>query len=294
MTTSIFPEEGNWYKGNMHMHTTRSDGRVSPDVARQIYKDAGYDFIAITDHWKASVNIEAQDGFLELAGAEYDTGDMVTKPIHHIVGVGMTEPVDLALYHMHPVEDIIDKVRQAGGIAIYAHPAWSLMDPWDITKLKGIVAAEVWNSVSDTPSGNGRRADSSQYFDLWGTRGIYIPAMAADDSHQYRGEETVGFTMVKAAELTRQAILDAIVKGHFYASQGPRIISITRTDNRIHLCCSDAAEAYFVSNNIWSDQRVQDVRGGEAWYDFNSIDTYVRIELRDEEGRMAWSSPIRK
>ena len=31
-------EEGKWYKGNLHMHTTCSDGHLSPEEAILIYK----------------------------------------------------------------------------------------------------------------------------------------------------------------------------------------------------------------------------------------------------------------
>ena len=41
-----------WYKVGLHIHTTLSDGRKSPEEVVQIYKNAGYDAIAITDHWK--------------------------------------------------------------------------------------------------------------------------------------------------------------------------------------------------------------------------------------------------
>ena len=46
----ILENRGNWYKGNLHMHTTVSDGALDPVEAINIYREAGYDFIAITDH----------------------------------------------------------------------------------------------------------------------------------------------------------------------------------------------------------------------------------------------------
>ena len=42
-----------WFKGNTHIHTTRSDGGKSPEVA-ELYAGAGYDFLFRTDHWVAS------------------------------------------------------------------------------------------------------------------------------------------------------------------------------------------------------------------------------------------------
>ena len=49
---SKFPPLGasRWYKGMLHSHTLWSDGYVLPEQAVKVYKDAGYDFLSITDH----------------------------------------------------------------------------------------------------------------------------------------------------------------------------------------------------------------------------------------------------
>ena len=39
-----------WLKGNLHSHTTCSDGRLSPQQRADAYAAHGYDFLAITDH----------------------------------------------------------------------------------------------------------------------------------------------------------------------------------------------------------------------------------------------------
>ena len=39
-------------KINLHLHTTDSDGRKTPEEAAAIYRAAGYDVIAVTDHWR--------------------------------------------------------------------------------------------------------------------------------------------------------------------------------------------------------------------------------------------------
>lgn len=47
----LFHSSGKWFRGNLHTHTTLSDGRYTPERAAALYRDAGYDFIALTDHW---------------------------------------------------------------------------------------------------------------------------------------------------------------------------------------------------------------------------------------------------
>ncbi|MBR0506466.1 MAG: hypothetical protein IJJ84_13775, partial [Kiritimatiellae bacterium] len=53
-TSSTLPGKKRWYKGNMHCHTYWSDGRAFPDQAIREYRDAGYDFCAVTDHNRIS------------------------------------------------------------------------------------------------------------------------------------------------------------------------------------------------------------------------------------------------
>ena len=45
-----FNEQGRFYRGNLHCHTTQSDGRATPAQRVMEYKAAGYDFLALTDH----------------------------------------------------------------------------------------------------------------------------------------------------------------------------------------------------------------------------------------------------
>ena len=63
----------NRYKVGLHTHTTLSDGRVSPEEAAKIYKAAGYDALAITDHWKYYPEGELE-GLLIISGCEYNMG----------------------------------------------------------------------------------------------------------------------------------------------------------------------------------------------------------------------------
>ena len=60
-----------YYKGNLHTHTTNSDGRLSPDEAIHEYAQRGYDFVALTDHWVVGGERQAE-GVLVLPGVEYD------------------------------------------------------------------------------------------------------------------------------------------------------------------------------------------------------------------------------
>ena len=50
MRISAFPDEGRWLRGNLHAHTTLSDGLVPPEQQAADYRAMGYDFLSVTDH----------------------------------------------------------------------------------------------------------------------------------------------------------------------------------------------------------------------------------------------------
>ena len=56
----IFPK-GNFYKANLHCHTTVSDGRFSPEEIKKLYKEKGYNVVAFTDHRVRCPHLELQD-----------------------------------------------------------------------------------------------------------------------------------------------------------------------------------------------------------------------------------------
>lgn len=316
----ILENRGNWYKGNMHMHTTVSDGVLEPVEAINVYREAGYDFIAISDHRKVGHPWQ-DDHFLILPGVEWDTGNAMSVPVYHILGIGMDKetadfyhgaPYEGAAlgntksgiwtgkkgrpmrYHPHP-QAIVDAIRAAGGIAILAHPAWSVMSPEEIYDIHGLAGAEIFNSVSGYPFNPGRD-DSSYYWDIWAKNGKLVRCFANDDSHQYRGEQLKGFTVVNAPTLSRGAIMEALRKGNFYASCGPRFHSIEfdpETGNIDVECSRDVQEIVFKSNTPWPDRGYQRIGGsGRASYRVMYEDRYVRIELIDDKGRKAWCSPF--
>jgi Predicted metal-dependent phosphoesterases (PHP family) len=285
----LFDAEGGWLKGNLHMHTTLSDGHLPPDEAAGIYKQAGYDFIALTDHWSQS-ETGLRDGLLVLSGCEWDTGNFGAK-VFHIIGVGMDRPVPLSRSPKPGPQEIIDKINRSGGVAILAHPAWSVTDPDDLMALGGLAGVEIYNTVSGLPW-NARRADSSAYVDICAARGRLLRCMAADDCHAYNGEQTRSFIMVKAKERSAESIKKAIADGNFYASQGPLFHSISVTEDTVSVRCTGVETVVFYSNTVWCDDRVKTGGTDCAAYKIKPTDRYLRIELIDADGRMAWSSPI--
>ena len=205
-----------WFKGNLHTHTTRSDGRASPKECVGLYRARGYDFLALTDHWKMSENEPAGD-LLLLSGCEYDFGRTVQEGIFHIVSVGCER--DPGVTRADGPQAAIDKIHAAGGLADLAHPAWSMNTLAQLMPLRDVDFTEIFNSVSDLP--RNCRPYSGPILDLLAAQGVCWKTAAVDDTHWYEADACRSYIWVKAEECSREAILAAIRAGDFYSSQGP-------------------------------------------------------------------------
>lgn len=277
-------------KVGLHTHTTRSDGRVTPEEAAAIYKAAGYDAIAITDHWVYGEQRELA-GLKIISGCEYNLGSSNTiGDVMHIVGVGTTaDPcIDRATASR---QDVIDAIHAHGGFAILAHPAWSLNTPQDALALSGFDGVEIYNSVSDI--GQNSRPYSGYFVDILANMGVAYPIIAADDTHAYNGlDETKSYIMVRTEDDSMEQILAAIGRGDFYASQGPEL-HVRREGDKIIADCSACVTINFLTNSAWVPDRM--TRGENlthAEYPVKAWEKWVRVEVCDDRGCFAWSNVI--
>ena len=290
----LFDPKKAFFKGNLHTHTSNSDGKRTPEEALEIYQAKGYDFIALTDHWKRTVDVPyLKDDMLVMTGTELDY--TLPAQVVHIVGVGVDESVLVKAARNGGVQSGIDAIRAAGGRAILAHPAWSLNTPEVIGSLRGITAAEVYNTVSGYPW-NGDRADSTNILDIAAAQGHILNTVATDDTHFYTGEECSSYIMLQADSLTQENVLRALDEGAYYATRGPRFEQIEVTEDEIRVRCSEVSCVIFHSElNYVGDRSKQGEGITEAVYTIkrNRSEQYVRVILIDREGRRAWSNPIR-
>lgn len=279
-----------FFRGNMHMHTTASDGALSRVEALKLYRDNGYDFVALTDHWKPGEE-SYYENMLVLSGVELDRD--LDGQVAHIVGVGI-EPEKLRVRRGMQPQEMIDAICAASGRAILAHPAWSLNTPEFICSLRNLSAVEVFNTFSGEPW-NSERADSSNVLDLCACAGRLVPFVASDDSHRYEGEACRAYTMVQARALDRASILQALDVGAFYASQGPGFFQIELDGDALIVRTSPVERITFYSNLPWVHGRCRNGHDlTESVYTIarDKGESYVRCVLTDRFGRRAWSNPI--
>ncbi len=278
-----------FYKGNLHCHSTLSDGALTPRKVKAFYRERGYDFLAVTDHRLLGEETHMEDGLLVLSGLEMDF--TLAGEALHLVGVGMDAAVAEADLLRSP-QACIDLMRAHGGRVILAHPAWSLNSLSTVSGLQRLTAAEIYNSVSSYPW-SADRADSSHLLDVAFAHGVRLGLVASDDSHAYDGEAGRSFTVVQADALDAPSLLDALDRGRYYASQGPAFRRLSVRDGRIEVECSPVSHILFTSNRPWAMGRClsgQELTCGA--YRVNPDETFVRVQLVDSQGRKAWSHPI--
>lgn len=286
-----FAQPGAWYRGNLHAHSTLSDGQRSPADVIAWYRGHGYDFLALTDHnrWAPAAALDA--GFLVLSGIEIDGTDPA-RGLYHLVGLGIPGPVELNPRKDAPAQSAIDLLRESGGVVFMAHPYWSNQLSADLLGLEGCTGLEVYNGGCDVGCGKGFAA--THWDDLL-ARGQRWWGLAVDDSHWFPGyaDTGLGWVCVKSPALTQTALLSALVAGYFYASTGPRIEMLELAGPEVHVRCSPVAYVDFIGAGRYA-RRVtgQGAKLTEATHTLDSRQRYVRVTCCDAQGRCAWSNPI--
>ena len=299
-STEPFSTSRQWFKGNLHTHSTISDGKLKPAEVVDLYKKLGYDFLAFTDHEIFSWWQEfSTSDFLIIPGIETSGQAPGPYQCHHIVGVGgsQVKPHHLeqfdnrGLQGLQGAQTMVDTLTEQGYLTIYCHPVWS-RQPFDkIEDLQNFAALEVYNYGCQVENCTG---EASYYWDAFLRQGRPIWGVATDDSHQHTKDYGGGWVVVNAPSLNVDEIVEALRLGHFYASSGPTIESYGVRDGQVYVHCSSAQAIHFIAFERRGKSFIADV--GQtltaATHTLHGDEKYVRIEVVDERGRVAWSNPI--
>ena len=285
---SPFALPGSWFRGNLHTHTTQSDGLYSPEQAIAWYRQHGYDFIAISDHWVLTPGRSVGNDFLTITATELNGAD------YHMLALGLSSLPDRAL--TESPREIADAVRAAEGLAYFAHPYWMGQTSAQIGDSPSVVGIEVFNSVCEKMDGLGYSC--SQWDELLAA-GHRHTAIAVDDVHWKHSAEGQGYVMVRATELDEQSILRALALGSFYSSSGPTILdlrTVTLDDGRLGLRvhCSPCTEIiYYATRSLgYRFEAAEGATLDTAVYPLDAAQGYLRVECRDARGGIAWSNPV--
>jgi hypothetical protein len=279
----------------------------------------GFDVCAITDHWTLT-QVPSTSRLLVITGAELaaDPGAGMDNDVE-ILAIGISDipedpggdrtnwrPVDA--YHYKTFRDLSAAaayIAAQGGVSFIAHPYWSGIPHEVIVATEGVVGLEVWNASSERENGRG---DSSYVWDLALERGKQLWGFGTDDSHYAGLDIGDGWTMVRAAERSEEAFLEALRCGHTYASNGPRILSVERDGDALEVHSTPARMINLMSHREHGWSVRADHRGLEFESEIlerNDRDLvvrarftppaglpYRRLVVEDETGRKAWSNAI--
>lgn len=304
MGLSAFTMPGRFYRGNLHTHSTRSDGRLTPEEVCRRYKAEGYDFISLTDHFVGLYDYPIvdtsglrDDSFTTILGAELHSGAQENGEIWHILAVGL--PADFAPSNspdfaprpeQESAPELAARARAAGAFVAIAHPQWSGLTQADAMSVEAAHAVEVYNHSCAVDSD---RPDGLHMAELMLEQGRRVNFIATDDAHFAGIDAFGGWVMVKAEENTPEALLAALKAGHFYASEGPEIHDISLESRKVHVRCSTVERVIVAGHGNKAIAEYGHSLSG-AKIDLRKFEgsPYIRVAVVDRLGRRAWSNPI--
>ena len=303
-----FAMPGRFWRGNLHTHSTRSDGHLAPAETVAWYRDNGYDFVALTDHFVRRYGFPITDtrpfrtgNFTTLIGAELHAPRTQVGNLWHIVAAGL--PLDFAPPEPgEPAPQLATRLEASGAFVIVAHPAYYGLTVADVETMDAAHALEIYNGASALAYEMG---DSGHILDVVISRGRRIDACATDDAHFEYPEypdHGLGWVEVRAEENDPDALVAALRAGHFYASEGPRLVDVSVDGDEILVASSPVMKVIVSGGGERYECRyglaLTETRIPLAMFRNGSFEvdpyhgTYVRITVVDAAGKRAWTNPI--
>ena len=321
----LIPESGKFYKVNMHSHTNISDGKNSPEEVKELYKNQGYSAVCYTDHEVlighkdlCDENFVALHGYEVSIKKELDKHTAIFMPVYHFNFIAkdqdnLTMPcffkenpsfpgkarewaekygkydevIETTKYDVEWINEYLKKIKDGGFLINYNHPEWSLQNYSDYIGLEHLHSIEVINGGCAHLNDN----TAAHHQNLLRAGKNIVPT-AGDDNHS-TGEVGKAWTMIKADELSYNALIDAYEKGNCYVSEGPSILGIVLEDGKVKVKTSPSAMISLFSEGRYLRRAISDnATCTEAEFEYNPVQMgrYFRIEVKDAAGYKAFSN----
>lgn len=301
MILSPFDKPGQFWRGNLHCHSTRSDGALPPEEVARRYRAQGYHFYCQSDHFMEQFGYPITDttgyrteDFTTILGAELHAPGLMNGEIWHILGVGL--PADFAPPAADETgPDLARRAQAAGAFVAIAHPQWYGLTLEDARSVAFADAIEVYNHTCAVQAD---RPDGTYMLDQMLLEGLHVNAIATDDAHfrdavNSNADAFGGWVMVKAEALTPEAVLAALKTGDFYASQGPELSHMSLADDHLKVECSPVDRITIVGPRalaVTSSGKSMTA----ACLDLTPFKGgWARAIAVDGAGRRAWSNPFK-
>ena len=290
-------------KGGLHCHTTRSDGKGTPEETMRLHAENGYDFLALTDHRIYNrVNFAPETNLTVIPGIEINSYMDRGKGVRHLHvvclgpndetnGFENDEPFlcdDVA--DQYEFQRYLDEVHARGNITFYCHPEWSSTPARYFEDLVGNFAFEIWNSGGAMEN---HQDTNAAYWDELLAQGKRLFGVAVDDGHAM-SHHCNGWVMVNAENDVR-SILDALREGKFYSSCGPVIRDFYVNDEGYAVIDTDDCEKIWFCCDRHPNRQFEGKDGApinHAELNLKGNYDYIRAVVIDKEGRRAWTNPI--
>jgi len=290
-----FGRPGRFYRGNLHTHSTNSDGKHAPEEVCRMYKEAGYDFISLSEHFMEHFGYPISDTrhlrdetFTTLIAAELHQGKMKNDDLWHVLAVGV--PLDFA----QPTEgetspQIAQRAADTGAFVALVHPSWNGLTIEDAKTIKCAHAIEIYNHGSKVEVDRG---EDWPFCDQLLNEGWRLSAYATDDAHQMTHDAFGGWMMVHADSLDPDALLESMKAGRYYSSTGPKIHDVRIEGDEVHIECDPVRVISVQGRGSRSKTEIGDGLTKASFPIEKFTDSYMRLTVMTEDGMRAWTNPI--
>jgi hypothetical protein len=295
-----FGRPGRFYRGNLHTHSTNSDGSHEVGVVCAAYREAGYDFLTLSDHfrddpsqaWAARSVTDTRPyrtkDFTTILGAEMHAPRTELGELWHIKAVGL--PADFPTGHRDETgPELARRAHAAGAFIGLVHPAWYGLTKADADSIDCAHAIEVYNH------GNAVTLDRGQacpFLDALVNDGRRLSGYASDDAHELTHDFKGGWVMVRAEALEPEALLASLKAGFYYASTGAVIEDIATDGDEVEIRCAPVRAIAVMGRGSKSENATGDGLTRATFRIRRFRGSWFRVTVIDREGRRAWSNPI--
>ena len=300
-----------WFKGNIHTHSNIAGGDADPEGVVSWYRRHGYDFLVLSEHNHRHV-FEYGEGKRrfkrplmipgEEVGATVVEEDGRRVPIH-LGAVGISCEVEPILVDgvLPTFQANIDSILDAGGIVAINHPnfRWAF-DHHVINQVTGASLLEVYNgNPSVNNLGGPGKLSCEEIWDGVLSSGRAIFGVATDDAHHYRdftfarANPGRGWVVARAPELSREAIIEALATGDFYASTRVTLSELELSAESIALKIEQEGDFLYTTRFTGRNGAVlAETSELEATYRPKGDEGYVRATVSSSAGNHAWTQPV--
>ena len=297
-----------WFKGNTHTHTLNSDGDSTPDDVVRWYREHRYHFLVLSDHnYLTAVEglnaaLGADDRFVLIPGEE--VSDQFEKaPVHlNALNLRTTVPPQGGSSVADVLSRNVAAIRAAGALSQVNHPnfGWAITAA-DLLRAPGLQLLEIFNGHPAVNNlGGGGVPGTEAIWDTLLSAGVPVRGVATDDAHQFQAPWNLtasrpgqGWVMVRAPELTAEAVIDALARGDVYASTGVELEDVTASASEVTVRVKVAGTTKYRVLFIGRGGRVlAEVTDTPAVYSIRGDEGYVRAKVIDSNGKIAWTQPI--